>query len=189
MKLLRSLITIACLFAVPVAEAGENAIAQGAEEAKKAGEPAMPVFDTVERVKAMPPGKATVEHVETFLARLRTADGKQFQIGSERGEQLVWHFIFTALKPGESYELPGAFLAYADGKYYGTAEEIKAMPPCKATVALRAPCYSVFKTADGKWFTIGDPGSEPNVWQFLGTLKDGQSYEFPAAFLDYHKKR
>src|SRR6266498_1897347 len=68
-----------------------------------------------------------------------------------------------------------------------TAEQIKAMPPCKATVAEHHGCYSVFRTADGKKFSIGSPAATQDVVQFLQTLKNGRSYEFPSVFLDYQK--
>lgn len=155
--------------------------------AKKAGAAAMPSYITAGQIKAMPPGKATVEHRETYTARLRTADGQQFTLGSDRGEQDVWHFVGTALKKGQTYEFPAAFLAYQQRKFYVTAEELKAMPPVKATLELRGPCFSIFKATDGKQFVIGDPGSGRAVWRFLGTLKEGQAYEFPGAFLDYQK--
>lgn len=156
--------------------------------AKKADATTMPSYITAAQIKAMPPVKATVEHRETFTARLRTADGKQFTLGSDRGEQDVWHFVGTALKQGQTYELPAAFLAYQQRKFYVTAEELKAMPLVKATLELRGPCFSIFRGGDGKQFVIGDPGSKRDVRQFLGALKEGQAYEFPNAFLDYQKK-
>jgi hypothetical protein len=156
--------------------------------AKKAAAAAMPRYITAAQIKAMPPATATVEHKETFTARLRTADGKQFTLGSDRGEQDVWHFVGTALKVGQTYELPGAFLDYQQRKFYVTAEELKAMPPVKATLELRGPCFSIFRATDGKQFVIGDPGSKREVRQFLGALKEGQTYEFPNAFLDHQKK-
>jgi len=113
MKLLRHFVTMACLLAIPLAYADEK-------PAANAGDPAIPVYETAEKVKAMPAGKATVEHKETFFAVLRTPDGKKFTIGSSRGEQQVWHFVATALKKGETYEFPAAFLAYENGKFYGT---------------------------------------------------------------------
>lgn len=156
--------------------------------AKKAGAAASPGYITAGQIQAMPPVKATVEHREEFTARLRTADGQQFTLGSDRGEQEVWHFVGTALKVGQTYDLPGAFLDYQQRKFYGTAEELKAMPAVKATLELRGPCFSIFRGGDGKQFVIGNPGSGPAVWRFLGTLKEGQTYEFLSAFLDYQKK-
>ena len=71
---------------------------------------------------------------------------------------------------------------------YETAEQIKAMSPCNAAVEERQPCYSIFRTADGKKFSIGSPAATREVVQFLGTLKEGQVYQFPGIFLDYQKQ-
>jgi hypothetical protein len=150
---------------------------------------AMPVYDTAAQVKAMPPGKATVEHIETYWSLLSGADGKKFRIGSERGEQEVWHFVGTALQKGQSYDFPGVFLDYQQRKFYVTADEIKAMSPCRATLEVVGPCFSIFRAADGKQFVIGDPGSKPEVWRFLQGLEKGKTYEMPRAFLEYRKKR
>src|SRR6266568_5116194 len=59
------------------------------------------------------------------------------------------------------------------------------MPPCQATVDEHNSCYSIFRTAEGKKFFIGSRAATPEVVQFLKTLKNGQTYEFPGAFLDY----
>ena len=72
---------------------------------------------------------------------------------------------------------------------YEMAEEIKAMPPCKATVVHRYPCYSLLRATDGKKFCIGSPGATPEVSRFVETLKDGRTYRFPDAFLSYQRLR
>jgi hypothetical protein len=72
---------------------------------------------------------------------------------------------------------------------YETAKEIQAMPPCKATVVHTYPCYSLLRATDGKKFCIGSPGATPEVGNFVETLKDGQTYKFPAAFLTYQKQQ
>jgi hypothetical protein len=72
--------------------------------------------------------------------------------------------------------------------YYVTAGEIAAMAPCKGTLAARTPCSSVFSTADGKWFGIGDPGSGPEVSRFIASLDDGAVCSFPDAFVEYQKQ-
>ena len=72
---------------------------------------------------------------------------------------------------------------------YESTEEIKAMPSCKATIEHTAACSSRFRTADGKKFCIGSPGATREVGYFLRTLKDGKTYKFPNAFLDYQKKQ
>jgi len=68
-----------------------------------------------------------------------------------------------------------------------TAAQIKAMPACKATVEEHHACYSIFRTADGKIFSIGSPAATHEVVKFLEALRNGQSYEFPGVFLDYQK--
>jgi hypothetical protein len=144
-------------------------------------------YETVAQVKAMPPCKVTVESKDSYSATLKTADGKTILFGGERAEQWLWHFV-CALKKGETCELPGAFSAWFEQKVYTTAASLAAMPACKATRKVEGPCFSVFATTDGKWFTIGDPGADEDVEKFLGTLTDGKEYAFPAAFLDYKKK-
>jgi hypothetical protein len=71
---------------------------------------------------------------------------------------------------------------------YEMAQQIEAMPPCKATVVHRYPCYSLLRTTDGKKFCIGSPGATPEVSRFLETLKDGRTYRFPDAFLSYQQQ-
>ena len=44
-------------------------------------------------------------------------------------------------------------------------------------------------TADGKRIYIGSPGATKEVAAFLPTLKVGQTYTFPDAFLDFQKSR
>jgi hypothetical protein len=70
---------------------------------------------------------------------------------------------------------------------YKTAEQIKAMPPCTGTVQGRAPCYVILNTPDGSGFRIGSPGNTPQIDGFVGFLKDGKSYKFPEAFLEYER--
>jgi hypothetical protein len=82
--------------------------------------------------------------------------------------------------------LPKAFHDFQGREFYETVAEIKAMPTRKATLELRAPCYSIFRNADGKQFVIGSPGSGDEVWKFLGTLEEGKTYELPKVFLDHH---
>jgi hypothetical protein len=71
---------------------------------------------------------------------------------------------------------------------YETAHQIKAISPCEATVEERHPCYSIFRTADGKKFSIGSPAATQEVVQFLGTLKEGHAYTFPGVLLDYQEQ-
>jgi hypothetical protein len=80
-------------------------------------------------------------------------------------------------------------LASPPGPIYETAEQIKAMPFCRAKVVDRGPCFVSLRTAGGKGFYLGSPNSNPDVTLFLETLKDGKTYVLPDAFLQYQKHR
>jgi hypothetical protein len=62
--------------------------------------------------------------------------------------------------------------ADAAAPVYETAEQIKSMPPCQATVEPTAPCSSLFTTIDGKKFYIDSPGATREVGNFLGPLQE-----------------
>jgi hypothetical protein len=72
---------------------------------------------------------------------------------------------------------------------YESAEQIRAMPPCKAKVVERGPCYVYLEATNGKRFYLGSPGSDANVFRFLEGLKDGQGYKFPEVFLEHQRNR
>ena len=112
------------------------------------------------------------------------SNGKSFIIGDEVGDQFVWHFV-NSLKVGQSYKFPDAFTNFSTARYYVTAEEIKGMSPCAGMIALRSPCSAYFRTADGRGFGIGDPGSGALISKFLWRLKDGETYKFPETFVKY----
>jgi hypothetical protein len=80
-------------------------------------------------------------------------------------------------------------LGSAPGPVFDTAEGIQAMPPCKAVVVERGPCFVYLSTPDGKGFYVGSPGSNAEVGRFINGLKDGRSYKFPEAFLKYQEQR
>ena len=71
---------------------------------------------------------------------------------------------------------------------YETAEEIRAMPPCKARVVQTYPCYSLLRATDGQKFCIGSPGATREVSRFIETLSNTETYSFPDAFLAYQKQ-
>jgi hypothetical protein len=165
--------------------------AMAAETDAAAG--AIPAYETISQLKSIPPCKAiVVERRDVFSKLLRTPDGKRFLVGGGRGDQEVWHFLAT-LPDGKTCELPADFLAFESRKFYPTAEEIAAMPACKGTVIVAAPCYCMFRKAaseggaSNEVFVIGDPGSKRVVWTFLRTLEEGHTYELPAAFVEYRK--
>lgn len=80
-------------------------------------------------------------------------------------------------------------LAHGEGvPYYDTAEQIKAMQPCKATVDRKLPCHAVFRTADGKRFCIQSCGTKAQVREFVERLEKGHSYALPDSFIAYEKR-
>ena len=142
-------------------------------------------YITVKEIRAMAPCTVTfAKRLSEFSGFFTNATGKAFVLGDIRGEQWVWHFV-VALKEGQAYKLPDAFLNYQTAPHYVTAKEIAAMVPCTAMLASRSPCSSYFTTADGKWFGIGDPGSGEEISHFIWSLKYGETNKFPDAFLDY----
>jgi hypothetical protein len=160
---------------------------EGAEK-KETADAKEPVYKTAAEVKAIPACKATVKRINEYSSRFTTADGKEFTVGGDTGEQEVWHFN-GLLKDGDTCELPAAFNAFSSRKCYNTAEAIKAIPACKATVKVQAPCYNVFTATDGTVLVIGDPGSDGDVAGFLHSLEKGQTCELPDAFLEFVKKK
>src|SRR5438034_2750526 len=112
-------------------------------------------YITAKEITAMPPCTVTfAKRLSEFSGSFTNTNGPAFFLGDIRGEQWVWHFV-CALKEGQAYKLPGAFLNYQAAPHYVTAKEIAAMPPCTARLGARSPCSSSFTTADGKWFGIG----------------------------------
>ena len=83
----------------------------------------------------------------------------------------------------------GQAAAQAAARAYETAEQIKGMPRCKATAEDISPCSVGLSTADGKRIYIGSPGATKEVAAFLPTLRVGQTYTFPDAFLEFQKSR
>jgi len=99
---------------------------------------------------------------------------------------LRYRFASQEEKPAASDAKKSAEAAIPD---YETADQIKAMPSCKAMLEHDGTCVFTFRTADGKKFWIGSPASKQDVIQFLQSLKVGQTYELPKAFLDYQKRQ
>jgi hypothetical protein len=84
---------------------------------------------------------------------------------------------------------PAHPLGNTTGPVYETAEQIQSMPPCKAVVVEKGPCYVYLRAANGEGFYLGSPGSNAEVAQFLEGLKEGRTYRFPETFLQYQKQR
>jgi hypothetical protein len=70
---------------------------------------------------------------------------------------------------------------------YGTAKQIKAMPPCEAVVEQHGTCWALCKTTGGNRFYLDGLGGTEEVARFLQTLAKGKTYKLPGAFLDYMK--
>jgi hypothetical protein len=68
-------------------------------------------------------------------------------------------------------------------------EKLPLLPPFKAAVEQKQPCAAYLKTADGRRLCIGGPGATPEVAGFVQALQEGQTYEFPAAFLEHRKRQ
>jgi hypothetical protein len=143
-----------------------------------------PNYDTVKTVLAIPPCTARLGQRSMFEGHFTSTDGRHFTIGSPEGDQEVWHFIYT-VREGQSCDFPGEFQRFEARKFYPTAEAIRAMPPCKATIVTVGPCFSVFRASDGQMFVIGDPGSKNVVHSFLQLLEEDSTYELPDAFLEF----
>jgi hypothetical protein len=142
-------------------------------------------YVTAKEITAMAPCTAIfAKRLSEYSGSFTNAEGKRFVLGDEHGGQWVWHFV-GALKEGQAYKFPDAFVNYQAAPHYVTAKDILAMAPRIGTLASRTPCSSYFSTADGKWFGIGDPGSGPQVSRFIWSLKDGETCKFPEAFLKF----
>ena len=159
MQLVPQSLLIAAIAVAALCEAGEKSSNNARVEKYESSDVANTTFRTAEAIKAMPARAGIfVKRLSEFSGAFRAADGKEFVLGSSDGDQAVWHFV-SALKVGGAYQLPDAFVNYLAARHYGSASEIAAMTPCTATVAARSPCSSTFMTTDGKWLSIGDPGS------------------------------
>jgi hypothetical protein len=97
--------------------------------------------------------------------------------------------LFITAVMGAPLDVNGDEKKERDGAaHYRTVDEIKTMSRCKVTVIQKAPCYVLFKSADGSRLYVGSPGNTPEIDRFLSTLKMHQTYTLPDAFLDHQKK-
>lgn len=67
--------------------------------------------------------------------------------------------------------------------------ELPLLKPFKAIVEQKQPCAAYIKTSDGRRLCIGGPGATKDVAGFVGMLQEGQTYQFPKAFLDYRERQ
>lgn len=67
--------------------------------------------------------------------------------------------------------------------------ELPLLEPFKATVEQKQPCAAYIKTTDGRRLCIGGPGATPEVAGFVAVLQEGQTCNFPEAFLEHRKRQ
>jgi hypothetical protein len=72
-----------------------------------------PVYDTAERIRAMPACEAVVVERGPCYIRLRTANGSSFLIGSPAAGKDVVQFLYL-LKDGWIYKFPETFQKYEE---------------------------------------------------------------------------
>jgi hypothetical protein len=183
--LLRRHFLIICAVVTALAHGSDKSAVKQTLEEKTSSEVLGPTYGTAEAIKAMPPVSATfAKRISGFSGSFRDAREKTFVLGDRGGEQAVWHFV-NALKEGQTYKLPEAFVNYQAAPSYVTAKDIAAMPACTAVLAARSPCSSSFMTPEGKWFGIGDPSSGAQISRFIWSLRDEETNRFPDVFLAY----
>jgi hypothetical protein len=184
-------ILLACAFLAAISVGRSEVPAQTAaageqvKNAKESKETTQDVYATPAAIKAIPTTRAKfTRKLSEFAGEFTGPDGKTLVLGGPRAEQRVWHFV-AAMREGQTYDLPESFLNFIAAPGYVTATEIAAMPPCTAMIAARSPCSASLRTADGKWFYLGDPGSGLQISQFIWCLEDGQLNRFPDAFIAF----
>jgi hypothetical protein len=64
---------------------------------------------------------------------------------------------------------------------------IRTMKPVTASVAANHGNRIFLKTADGSRLSLGGIGVSRAIARFLGSLKEGESYLFPQALIDFEK--
>jgi len=149
---------------------------------------AAPNFVTAKEIAAMAPCAATIATRSPCWGRFVTTDGKWFDIGDPGSGAEISQFIWS-MKEGVTNRFPDVFLSYHIAPNYNTAKQIAEMTPRTGTLAGQFTDFCYFTTADGKGFFIGRGRSGPEVDQFLRTLEEDKTYQFPDAFLAYRKQK
>jgi hypothetical protein len=67
-------------------------------------------------------------------------------------------------------------------------ESIADIPPCQAAMVMDRTCSVVLQTSDGTVFKIGGPGASGEVHYFIQNLDEGETYNFPGAFLESRER-
>ena len=79
--------------------------------------------------------------------------------------------------------------AFEESYQFVPDEELPLLCPFKAVVEQKQPCAAYLKTAEGRRLCIGGPGATPEVAGFVQVLQEGQTYNFPEAFLEHRKRQ
>jgi hypothetical protein len=85
----------------------------GRKHPHQPGSAEIPVYDTVEKLHAMPRCKAVVVERGPCYVQLRTAQGEVFLIGSPAASLDLVQFL-NELKETETYKFPETFQKYQD---------------------------------------------------------------------------
>ena len=68
--------------------------------------------------------------------------------------------------------------------------QLESIPKCKATVEKITPCSVHLKTDDGQALSLAGPGgADRAILRFMDTLKKGQTYTLPDAFIEFREKQ
>ena len=68
---------------------------------------------------------------------------------------------------------------------FDTVDEIKAMPPVRATVRALTPCSADLLTETGTTIHLGSPKAPAEVVRFVSALKQGDTCDLPHAFVAF----
>lgn len=106
-------LSVLCLASLSTTRAGYTANADDAS-LLPAESPAM-CYDTARRIEEMPACKGRVLELFHGCARIMTADGVKFWIGSPAATSDVVRFVET-LREGQEYQFPGKFTDWQRGE-------------------------------------------------------------------------
>lgn len=165
-------------------------------------------YEFTAQLMSMPSCRAVVDRKSPCVAYLTTlGDGRKLYIGSPGPSPAVGRFMGT-LEIGKTYQLPDAFMDFlkidvasrsgatdvgaldgTDDVYEFTAQ-LLAMPSCQVKVDCNDDCAAMLTTTDGqRKLIVGSPGASEAVDQFVQTLKPGQTYSLPDAFMKFQQQQ
>jgi hypothetical protein len=88
----------------------------GHRHAPLLGEVPTPIYDTAEKIQAMPVCEAVVVERGPCYVRLRTVDGSGFLIGSPAAREDIVQFLHV-LKDNRTYKFPETFQKYEEQRH------------------------------------------------------------------------